>query len=129
MLKLLVKATLVLVVVFLATSAFPAPASQDGPAVKTVMQPDLTLKTVLSQPAVIGNVQSAASLTCQCSCGAPCRTNADCGPGGICRAGITCCATPGAGSDPTNTIFQQRETALSRKGASPIVLKGDCKKN
>ncbi|HZN02732.1 MAG TPA: hypothetical protein VFD06_03995 [Candidatus Polarisedimenticolia bacterium] len=29
--------------------------------------------------------------TCRCSCGAPCRTNEDCGPGGICSAGITCC--------------------------------------
>lgn len=29
--------------------------------------------------------------TCRCSCGYPCSTNADCGPGGICSAGITCC--------------------------------------
>lgn len=29
--------------------------------------------------------------TCRCSCGAPCTTDADCGPGGICGAGITCC--------------------------------------
>ena len=29
--------------------------------------------------------------TCRCSCGYPCRTDADCGPGGICAAGITCC--------------------------------------
>lgn len=29
--------------------------------------------------------------TCRCSCGYPCQTNADCGPGGICSAGVTCC--------------------------------------
>ena len=29
--------------------------------------------------------------TCACSCGYPCSTDADCGPGGICTAGITCC--------------------------------------
>ena len=29
--------------------------------------------------------------TCRCSCGHPCQTDADCGPGGICSAGITCC--------------------------------------
>jgi hypothetical protein len=29
--------------------------------------------------------------SCRCSCGQPCRTDADCGPGGICAGGITCC--------------------------------------
>jgi hypothetical protein len=29
--------------------------------------------------------------TCRCSCGFPCTTNADCGPGGVCSPGITCC--------------------------------------
>lgn len=32
--------------------------------------------------------------TCACSCGAPCTTDADCGLGGRCTAGITCCAAP-----------------------------------
>ena len=32
--------------------------------------------------------------TCRCSCGAPCLTNSDCGPGGICSPGVTCCARP-----------------------------------
>jgi hypothetical protein len=32
-----------------------------------------------------------AGRTCRCSCGFPCKTDADCGPGGMCRAGITCC--------------------------------------
>jgi len=30
--------------------------------------------------------------TCRCSCGFPCKTDADCGGGlGSCRAGISCC--------------------------------------
>jgi hypothetical protein len=29
--------------------------------------------------------------TCRCSCGFPCKKDADCGPGGICSGGITCC--------------------------------------
>jgi hypothetical protein len=51
-----------------------------------------------SLPALNGQAElpefmaSAAGFrTCRCSCGAPCKTDADCGPGGICGAGITCC--------------------------------------
>jgi len=34
----------------------------------------------------------AAGRTCRCSCGFPCKTDADCGGGvGSCRAGVTCC--------------------------------------
>lgn len=29
--------------------------------------------------------------TCRCSCGHPCKTDADCGPGGICSGGYSCC--------------------------------------
>jgi len=29
--------------------------------------------------------------TCRCSCGYPCRSDEDCGPGGRCTVGITCC--------------------------------------
>ncbi len=29
--------------------------------------------------------------TCRCSCGQPCKTDADCGPGGLCTGGISCC--------------------------------------
>jgi hypothetical protein len=29
--------------------------------------------------------------TCRCSCGFPCKKDSDCGPGGICSGGITCC--------------------------------------
>jgi len=34
----------------------------------------------------------AGGRTCRCSCGFPCKTDADCGGGvGSCRAGISCC--------------------------------------
>ena len=34
----------------------------------------------------------AGGRTCRCSCGRqPCKTDSDCGPGGNCTAGITCC--------------------------------------
>lgn len=29
--------------------------------------------------------------TCRCSCGQPCKKDSDCGPGGICSGGVTCC--------------------------------------
>ena len=48
-----------------------------------------------SLPALNGQAETPEFLagfrTCRCSCGAPCKTDADCGPGGICGAGITCC--------------------------------------
>ena len=42
--------------------------------------------------------------TCRCSCGYPCTTNEDCGPGGLCSAGITCCAAPDAGGEETESL-------------------------
>lgn len=39
--------------------------------------------------------------TCVCSCGYPCKTDADCGPGGNCGPGITCCARPAEGAVPS----------------------------
>jgi hypothetical protein len=32
-----------------------------------------------------------AGRTCRCSCGQPCKRDEDCGPGGVCTGGITCC--------------------------------------
>lgn len=40
---------------------------------------------------------------CACGCGAPCTTDEDCGFGGLCISGITCCAVPGGDTDPTAT--------------------------
>ena len=44
-----------------------------------------------SQPAPEPMAPPFLRRTCRCSCGFPCTTNADCGPGGLCSAGITCC--------------------------------------
>ena len=123
------KVMFALVVVLLATSLFAATASQGKPAVKTVIQPDLSLKTVLSpelsQPGVGAGV-NAFLRTCRCSCGFPCKTDADCGPGGVCAAGITCCAT-GRGSDATAQVFQEHENLSSRQTPSLIPLGVNCK--
>src|SRR5262245_33475939 len=112
MLKFAWKAALALVVVLLATASFAATASQDRPAVKTVMQPDLSLKTVLSpelsQPGTVAGIRPPSLQTCVCSCGYPCTTNADCGPGGVCGKGITCCATSPR-KDAANQVFLERE--------------------
>jgi hypothetical protein len=35
--------------------------------------------------------------TCRCSCGSPCKKDADCGLGGRCSAGITCCVSSDEG--------------------------------
>ena len=43
-------------------------------------------------PDFLANPQFIGTRTCRCSCGFPCKTDADCGGGvGSCRAGITCC--------------------------------------
>lgn len=52
--------------------------------------------------------------TCRCSCGYPCQTNEDCGPGGICGAGITCCASP----------WQPEPPAVEVPGETPPVAVG-----
>ncbi|HVR95736.1 MAG TPA: hypothetical protein VMW27_03930 [Thermoanaerobaculia bacterium] len=61
--------------------ALPAPVSAKGEtcpvAASKGMVPDFMVK--------------AGGRTCRCSCGQPCKTDADCGPGGRCTAGITCC--------------------------------------
>lgn len=51
------------------------------------------------QPASSSVKEMAGGRTCRCSCGYPCRTNADCGPGGVCAPGISCCSSPNQKSD------------------------------
>jgi len=86
---------LVFACLVLVSFAFAAPAPNDRPIttsanpIHTSLQSDLTLKSSLSSeflPQVSGGFR-----TCRCSCGFPCRSNADCGPGGVCAPGITCC--------------------------------------
>jgi hypothetical protein len=51
--------------------------------------------------------------TCVCSCGSPCKTDADCGAGGRCGAGITCCARPTPGVAPSPAAEHLRaETSI-----------------
>lgn len=54
---------------------------------QAVMSPAMTS----SEPTPEFMAVSFGRRTCRCSCGFPCQTNADCGPGGICSPGITCC--------------------------------------
>ena len=43
-------------------------------------------------PSALPDWKPAGGRTCRCSCGYPCKTDADCGGGvGSCRGGITCC--------------------------------------
>ncbi len=81
----------------------PAPAVQAEPAAGCGA--DFTLPTPTSSKAAKGEICPAAApkdtapefmaqvklRTCRCSCGQPCKTDADCGSGGRCTAGITCC--------------------------------------
>jgi hypothetical protein len=130
MFKPLCKVTLVLVVAFVAANAIAATASHDEPAMKTFMQPNLSLKTVLSpdlaQPDVVVGPQAFSLRTCRCSCGFRCETNADCGPGGVCAPGITCCAT-NHGNDATAKVFRGRESLSSRQTPSLIPVSVNCK--
>ena len=130
MFKLTWKVMLALVVVLVATSLFAASASQDKPAMKTAVQPDLSLKTVLSPELSLpgaGVGINAFLRTCRCSCGYPCKTDADCGPGGVCASGITCCATGRDNKDATAKIFAERESLSSRQTPSPIPAGVNCK--
>lgn len=72
-----------------APSAEPAPASANcGFSLDTVLATNATPAVVPAEPTEPGLM---ASRTCRCSCGQPCQSDADCGPGGRCTAGITCC--------------------------------------
>jgi hypothetical protein len=90
-------------------------------AIRTYLQPDLTLKSVLSPallPEASGLTVAGGGLrTCRCSCGFRCTTNADCGPGGVCAPGITCCEKKQG--DPELQSFQASAAASSRTGEAP----------
>jgi hypothetical protein len=83
-------------------AASPAAAPAQIATAQPGYAPILDVAAVLSEPAVCPAVAPDAAApelmarpprlrTCVCSCGAPCQTDADCGPGGRCGAGITCC--------------------------------------
>ena len=125
--KMLSKKMLLLSFVVLVVTAAVAAAPNHQPignseiAIRTYLQPDLTLKSVLS-PALLPEasgltVARGGSRTCRCSCGFPCKTNADCGPGGVCAPGITCCDRKQG--DPALQSFQASAAASSRTGEAP----------
>jgi hypothetical protein len=97
--NLFTKSLIVSFVLLTAVAAFAAPAGtpstvNSGNAFRTSLMPDLSFKTVLSSELLPHSGVTQVALgtkTCRCSCGFPCATNADCGPGGICSVGITCC--------------------------------------
>ena len=115
-----------------AASSSASDGSQSSSApIKTVLRSDLTLRSVLVMPEP-SSTQSAKPAgytaflkTCRCSCGLPCTTNADCGPGGACGVGITCCnRTPGKNS--MNAIFAQKDAMSSSKNPSTAALAVNC---
>ena len=116
------------VAILLVATAATAPASQENRIIRTALQPDLSLHSVISPDLYSAGTNSAWTglRTCVCSCGLRCTTDADCGPGGVCGKGITCCATVPT-RDATLGIFQQREAFSSRQTPSLIPLSVNCK--
>lgn len=112
-------AVLVFACLIMVSAAFATPASTDQPAtsvsnpIRTSLQSDLILKSSLSHeflPQISGGHR-----TCRCSCGYPCETDADCGPGGVCAIGITCCNR--SPQDPAST-WSPGAALASRNGAA-----------
>ena len=125
----ILKSLLVSFIFLVAVTALAAPAANQpvnsGSAIRTYLQPDLTFKSVLSSdlPVQVQETQSLFGRTCRCSCGFPCKTNADCGPGGVCAAGITCCNK--APQSPDNRWFEA--SARSSRTTPLPALKSNCK--
>jgi hypothetical protein len=113
-------------VLLLTLAAVAAAASNDQipassvSAIRTTLQPDLTLKGTLS-PELIPSAFHRR--TCRCSCGYPCNSDADCGPGGSCEEFISCCDR-----DQTSAAFQLTAGRSTRTGESaPVAVNFKCK--
>jgi hypothetical protein len=128
--NMVLKSLSLLFVLLIAVAALAAPAANNqsaassGNAFRTYLQPDLTFKSRLS-PEFLPQTQTQGTQigslrTCGCSCGLPCVTDADCGPGGVCRTGITCCNR--GPQDPQNAWLQALSS--NRAGeAQPVSMK------
>ena len=110
----------------LALAAVAAAASNDQipassvSAIRTTLQPDLTLKGTLS-PELIPTALHRR--TCRCSCGYPCNSDADCGPGGSCEEFISCCDR-----GQESAAFQLTAGRSTRTGeAAPAAVNSKCK--
>lgn len=94
------------------------PATGSEAAIKTALQPDLSLKSVISLELFSTASQIAYGPRhgfCRCSCGYPCQTSADCG-GVSCDPFITCCE-----KDPGKNPFQQRVALSSHRNGEPAI--------
>jgi hypothetical protein len=110
---------LALAAVAAAASNDPTPTSSAG-TIRTTLQPDLTLKGSLSPELV---PVAFHRRTCRCSCGYPCNSDADCGPGGSCEQFISCC-----NSGQTSVEFQLTAGRSTRTGeAAPETVHSKCK--
>ena len=121
--KMLLLLSFVVLVVTAAVAAAPnhQPIANSEIAIRTYLQPDLTLKSVISPallPSASGSTVAGGGFrTCRCSCGFPCKTNADCGPGGVCAPGITCCEKKQGETELQS--FQASAAASSRTREAP----------
>jgi hypothetical protein len=113
--RMLLLCCILLATVFALAAPAPAatgPASSSSIAIQTYLQPDLSLKSAFVADSFTGKSAALAGRTCRCSCGFPCKTDADCG-GGICSGGISCC-------DRTSQDQAWNSTSASRKHPSPV---------
>ena len=114
--RMLLLCCILLATVFALAAPAPAPtspASSSAVAIQTYLQPDLSLKSTFAADSFTGKSAALVGRTCRCSCGFPCKTDADCGPGGVCSGGISCCDRTPQGAAWTNT-------ASSRKHPAPV---------
>lgn len=89
-------------------------AASVGNAIRTTLQPDLTLKSTLSPE--FFPTAAFHQKTCRCSCGYPCNQDDDCGPGGKCEEFISCCER-----NATSQSFQPLAARSTRAGEAPAV--------
>ncbi len=101
----------------LGQSAAPASASvQSTHNAGVYFEQPADLSWIWEQPGSAAKDQLAAGgRTCRCSCGYPCKTNADCGPGGVCTAGISCCGRSSKKGDLFTTKSACGEVRASKK--------------
>ena len=97
------------------------PAAGPNPAIKTAMQPDLTLKSVLAPGTLLPLASQDSTVaikrgSCRCGCGGVCFTDADCGPGGVCDPFPSCCA-----KDSQISIIQEGAALSSHKSGEPAI--------
>lgn len=123
--KFLPKHFLLGAALLLALAAVAAASNDQVPtspvsAIRITLQPDLTLKGTLS-PELMPT--AFHHRTCRCSCGYPCNSDADCGPGGSCEEFISCC-----GRGQTSAAFQLTAGRSTRTGESaPAAVNLKCK--